>query len=347
MSHLSALLAFGPLCALVSGDVACEVAEWSSRRTGGFAMLQKSKVATRRKQQAFTGGYDGALAHWRIPDFSMNSTYDVAVLQLGMNSTNGRRGGRHDRGEGRRQRGGKGHGRRLAQAPPGQHRLAAHGLPFRPPWPPASWSPSVAAELWDPHLVLRDPERRKQELLWALQSVRESLDPKKISSARSPHFPHRGKSKTIPVKYEVRKGPRGLGLFLAEPVKKGRITWRFHPEDHFEIWESDMPMLTRLLEQAEPEVATWFVRWTYPYAWYCHNCMLLELDDGRYGNDAYEDPANIGGELYDPYDRALMDLPAGTELLESYEKMDKTMSWFWGVIGKYVHNTYVKTKNKK
>jgi len=159
----------------------------------------------------------------------------------------------------------------------------------------------------------------------------------------SPHFAHSGRqSESFMVPYEVRTGPRGLGLFLTGNVSKGQQIWKFRPEDHFKIHKSDMHHIEELLAKSPPEVATWFVRWIYEFPQYC-NCMLLETDDGRFTNDAYEeDPTIISAEEGNSA-VAADDLAQGTELLESYAAsgLDQLKGWWqpmWDLYGQDNYN---------
>lgn len=171
----------------------------------------------------------------------------------------------------------------------------------------------------DQNLVAMNPAARKETLWKALESVELALNRSEaLKSSLSPHFPHEGKSKAIPVKYEVRNGSLGIGIFLSEPVIKGQTTWVFLPEQHVEIYKSDIPLLTSLLQASSGDVQKWFMRWSYEWRNYC-DCMLIEMDDGRFTNDANGQEANQESSSRGFSLVAAKDLEAGTELLEDYE----------------------------
>merc|ERR1719223_1941582 len=102
----------------------------------------------------------------------------------------------------------------------------------------------------------------------------------------SPHSPHEGLSPDFLVPYAIRRGVGGgMGLFTTKLVGKGQKIWRFNPEHHVKIYEKDMPLLRRLLQGRSRDIAHWLTAWTYAWPEYCRNCVLFEMDDGRYTND--------------------------------------------------------------
>lgn len=173
----------------------------------------------------------------------------------------------------------------------------------------------------------------KKNLHLALQEVASALglvDVALGTRSLAPRTPRAGRSESVLVPYETRWAPgEGLGLFATEPVKKGQKVWHFRPTDHLEITERDVPVLHQLLKAAHPEVAKWFLRWSYIKN---DQIMLFERDDGRFTNDVSssgkEEATLVSAGL--EYCVAARDIQAGEELTEDYEEsdMDWVPEWF-------------------
>jgi len=127
---------------------------------------------------------------------------------------------------------------------------------------------------------------RKRKLLKVVDEVERALGKSGESlMSMSLHAPHSGKSPDLLVPYEVRKGVHGMGVFTTRPVEKGQKLWVFNAKHHVKIYKEDVPLLHDLLRSKDPNIAVWLTRWTYASE-YCENCVLFEMDDGRYMNDA-------------------------------------------------------------
>lgn len=165
----------------------------------------------------------------------------------------------------------------------------------------------------------------------ALEDVAAAIGVKLRIGAKSPcpRAPHKGKSKSMSVAYEVRNGVTGMGVFLLEPVKKGQKLWGYQDRDHLIITKSDEKLLRRMLSDVPADVAKWFLRWTYVSALLYDPAILFEFDDGRFTNNGNGTAAtavsNDDGDLV-----ASRDLKAGTEILEDYEvdSLDDGPDWW-------------------
>mmetsp|Transcript_106771 Transcript_106771/g.189771 ORF Transcript_106771/g.189771 Transcript_106771/m.189771 type:complete len:253 (-) Transcript_106771:184-942(-) len=183
---------------------------------------------------------------------------------------------------------------------------------------------------------------RKQQIRTAIDSVAASLNWSMREDVASPHFEHTGKSTAFQVPYEVRNGSRGLGLFLTKDVPKGQKVWTFRPGDNFKFYKSDMHVLQGLLEKAPEDVAKWLVRWSYQDLKYEDDCMLLELEDGRFTNDANGATATMVASSNGNAMEAASHLSRGTELLEDYSEdgLNDLSHWWQPVWDKYGKDDY-------
>jgi len=173
---------------------------------------------------------------------------------------------------------------------------------------------------------------RKRKLLKVGDEVERALGKSGESlMSMSLHAPHSGKSPDLLVPYEVRKGVHGMGVFTTRPVEKGQKLWVFNAKHHVKIYKEDVPLLHDLLRSKDPNIAVWLTRWTYASE-YCENCVLFEMDDGRYMNDAKgpnnNEVSDKGGLVAKEY------IPTNTEILEDYDKdgVAKVPGW-WQACG--------------
>jgi len=173
-------------------------------------------------------------------------------------------------------------------------------------------------------------EKLWPKLSMALEEVALALGVSKLGGTQSfsPRAPHVGSCEGIPVPYEARWSPgKGLGIFFTKPVKKGEVIWRFRQEDFTEIYEHDVPVLRSLLKAVHhPEVAKWFLRWTWPKN---ETVMLFERSDERYCNHASGKKATALGSD-ENYSFAARDIEAGEEWTEDYtlDNVSWAPHWF-------------------
>ena len=103
----------------------------------------------------------------------------------------------------------------------------------------------------------------------------------------------------------------GIGVFAADPIRKGDVIWRLDPK--FDVLFS------------ENDVAGWPLHMDDFIQRYCYrhrdqpNTWVLELDNGRFINHS-ESPNTNFGEFYAGY--ALRDLAIGEELTCNYFDFD-------------------------
>lgn len=158
----------------------------------------------------------------------------------------------------------------------------------------------------------------------------------------APHFAHEGKSPSISVPYEIKEDPgMGVGIFATAPIKKGQEIWNYREVDHVEIVKDDMPVLNTMLKQVNPEVAKWFMRWTYvtkdgsdP-----NGSMLFEMDDGRYANEPAPGKQATMVSVGDD-NVANRDIEPGEEITEDYasSKINWEPGWFDPLYDEFDHH---------
>jgi SET domain-containing protein len=106
----------------------------------------------------------------------------------------------------------------------------------------------------------------------------------------------------------------GIGLFAAEPLKKGQIVWNF-TSWHREFDPEDMDEL--------PEVAQDLVLF-YGYFSQADQCYALDVDNGRFTNHS-EQPTLISAQSDDGKLgclQAARDIAVGEELTINYRLID-------------------------
>lgn len=108
----------------------------------------------------------------------------------------------------------------------------------------------------------------------------------------------------------------GRGLFLAEPVKKGALTWVFDPDVDSSLSESELLLLS---EEQQSYIHKYGYLCNKTYRW------IVCGDDGRFMNHS-EQPSTVG--VYWSHlplqgaDIATRDLLAGEELTCNYRSFD-------------------------
>lgn len=101
----------------------------------------------------------------------------------------------------------------------------------------------------------------------------------------------------------------GLGLFAAEPIRKGTRIWAFDPVfDRF---------ITREEFEKLPPAAQQFLR-IYAYPWPKDgDTLLFSADNGHFSN--HSDDANTYEE--EPYAYAARDIAVGEEITSNYRRL--------------------------
>eukprot|EP00747_Dinoflagellata_sp_TGD_P186772 gnl/TRDRNA2_/TRDRNA2_44036_c0_seq1.p1 gnl/TRDRNA2_/TRDRNA2_44036_c0~~gnl/TRDRNA2_/TRDRNA2_44036_c0_seq1.p1 ORF type:complete len:279 (+),score=58.10 gnl/TRDRNA2_/TRDRNA2_44036_c0_seq1:14-850(+) len=154
----------------------------------------------------------------------------------------------------------------------------------------------------------------------AVADVAGAIGMRNAPPSPCPRSPRRGSCSSFKVPYEVKATGQGteMGVFLTSAVKKGQLLWAYNDTDHLEIFEQDIPALRRALGEMPKGVTSSFLDWVY--TWPAKTTgVLFEYDDGRYVNNAEQSKVNEVEDSSGHYTFAAMDLPAGTELLESYK----------------------------
>lgn len=123
------------------------------------------------------------------------------------------------------------------------------------------------------------------------------------------------------IKTEVKHSAiQGLGLFAAEPVKKGQIIWQSHDDFTLLIPVERIPSM--------PQIAQDFIEtYTYPHP-FKENMMVLDIDNGRFMN--HSDAPNTDFKV-PMQGTALCDIQPGEELVCNYYDFDPTFKGFGNV----------------
>lgn len=107
----------------------------------------------------------------------------------------------------------------------------------------------------------------------------------------------------------------GLGLFAAEDIPKGTVTWRFTPKFDVEFTANEIVEL--------PESARHFLE-TYAYFHAGKAKYVLVTDNDRFINHSEHPNIGIGPDTpkEEGYEYALRDIAAGEELTVNYRAFD-------------------------
>jgi hypothetical protein len=127
-----------------------------------------------------------------------------------------------------------------------------------------------------------------------------------------------------------------MGVFCTNDVKAGQVVWSFEAANVVEYDDQEARELCRSLSlEGQVAVAT--------YSYYCASTgRLLDIrhDDGRYFNHSDEpnvglgmiyksrSPGELAVQLSDRDCVALVDIPAGSELLDNYRTFGEEPDWF-------------------
>jgi len=115
--------------------------------------------------------------------------------------------------------------------------------------------------------------------------------------------------------YVAASGIEGVGVYAAEPIKKGETVWRF--DEKF-----DRTLTKQDLESLPEGVRAFLEKYSYPH----HaqpGVIVLESDNGRFMNHSTE-PNTDFSQMDWGY--ALRDIKAGEELTCDYVEFDPTFS---------------------
>jgi len=120
------------------------------------------------------------------------------------------------------------------------------------------------------------------------------------------------------VKTQLKQSPiHGLGLFLAEPVSKGTLIWRFDSRIDRVYAETELAFL--------PESLALFVK-TYGCWRRADRLWVLAGDDARFVNHADQPTLRAGGNAFDD-NFAARDLAVGEELTNDYREVCDCPFW--------------------
>ncbi|MCW5724134.1 MAG: SET domain-containing protein-lysine N-methyltransferase [Maricaulaceae bacterium] len=103
----------------------------------------------------------------------------------------------------------------------------------------------------------------------------------------------------------------GVGVFAAEPVKKGQLIYRFEPGFDRLICKDELALM--------PESIRRFIdRYTYPHP-VDRGCLVLDADNGRHMNHS-ENPNTDFRDAVFGY--AIRDIAAGEEITCNYSEFE-------------------------
>lgn len=103
----------------------------------------------------------------------------------------------------------------------------------------------------------------------------------------------------------------GVGVFAAEPIRKGQLIYRFEPGFDRLIGEAELPNL--------PESIRHFVeRYTYPHPKEA-GMLVLDADNGRHMNHSLEPNTDFRDSVFG---YAIRDIAAGEEITCNYAEFE-------------------------
>jgi len=103
----------------------------------------------------------------------------------------------------------------------------------------------------------------------------------------------------------------GVGVFAAEPIKKGALIWRYDPS-------FDRLVPASWLKEQTPMMQEFLTKYAYP-AHDRPDMLVIEIDNGRFMNHTLE-PNTDFTRVVEGY--ALRDIAAGEELFCNYGEFD-------------------------
>ena len=103
----------------------------------------------------------------------------------------------------------------------------------------------------------------------------------------------------------------GVGVFAAEPIKKGALIWRYDPS-------FDRLVPASWLKEQTPMMQEFLTKYAYP-AHDRPDMLVIEIDNGRFMNHTNE-PNTDFKKVIEGY--AIRDIAAGEELLCNYSEFD-------------------------
>jgi SET domain-containing protein len=104
----------------------------------------------------------------------------------------------------------------------------------------------------------------------------------------------------------------GVGVFLAEPVKKGQIIWRFEPT-------VDIIISAEKMSNLHPDIQRFHKKYSYRTVINNQECYVFCSDNGRFMNHSETPNTDDNGN---ETCMALMDLPEGEEITCDYRSFD-------------------------
>lgn len=107
----------------------------------------------------------------------------------------------------------------------------------------------------------------------------------------------------------------GIGVFAAEPLRRGQLIWALHPKFDVFIEEHD-------IEGLPPHMRDYIARYGYPHL-ELPGVIILDSDNGRFMNHSLT--PNTDFRVFEK-GYALADVAAGEELTCNYHEIDPTFA---------------------
>lgn len=111
--------------------------------------------------------------------------------------------------------------------------------------------------------------------------------------------------------YVAASDVEGVGVFAAEPIKKGALIWRYDPG-------FDRLVPSSWLNEQTPMMRDFLTKYAYP-AHDQPDMLVIEIDNGRFMNHSLA-PNTDFTKVIEGY--ALRDIAAGEELICNYSEFD-------------------------
>jgi len=135
------------------------------------------------------------------------------------------------------------------------------------------------------------------------------------------------------IKYQVKEGKYGMGIFVDEDIKKGTLIWKYNQDVNVRVicksWDGESDLRQYLTTFPSYEQKQDLLIHMYCEHGYCHQL----LDDCQFWN--HSDNPNTGCNGPDPFNAyALRDIQKGEELLDDYGTYEWP-DWYLNLLVEY------------
>ena len=138
---------------------------------------------------------------------------------------------------------------------------------------------------------------------------------------------------SMQIKYQVKEGKYGMGIFVDQDVKKGTLIWKYNQDINVKVicksWDGEDALRQYLTTFPSFEQKQDLLIHMYCEHGYCHQL----LDDCQFWN--HSDNPNTGCDGPDPFNAyAIRDIKKGEELLDDYGTYEWP-DWYLNLLVEY------------